>query len=180
MDDDDLNIQFGCYQCHSAMALISTGTPTYKWRCKKGCAPDLDTRIPVDKDLNPFREKCISHGKIINGLIFGGPLFNCEIPVNDPCMPGIKVFMPHLLSHAIPCGSGFCYNSLDINCFRPHLDNPDVVDFVLRGGVVSLTSGAWQGLTGAIIYPDLHNILASVESSEVRDYIWENFQPRSA
>lgn len=79
--------------------------------------------------------------------------------------------MPEIFHHFIECSWGACYNSVYQNLLVPHLDSPDVVDYVLRSAVVHSGDDVVQGITGARVFGELMSRLRNVESDRIRTYL---------
>lgn len=86
-----------------------------------------------------------------------------------------KVFMAQILYHFIECGRGGCYNSLYSNVLVPHLDAPEVVDYVLRSPIVRNSPEVQNAKSGAKLYPELGHRLRGVASSRIQAYLNEHF-----
>jgi hypothetical protein len=86
-----------------------------------------------------------------------------------------KVFMGQILYHFIGCTWGGCYNSLYSNVLIPHLDAPEIIDYVLRSPLVKDGPGVQKAKSGARLYPELRYRLNGVVSPRVRAYLEEHF-----
>lgn len=148
------------------------GSPNYRWLCPKGCLPAIDTGVPVSEQVDQLGAD--ESGTVeYNGSHFFPPMTKSRIAT-------AKVFMGHILCHFIECGRGACYNSLYLNVLVPHLDSPEMLDYVLRGGMVHERPGVELGKSGAKIYPELRHRLENVASVRIQEYLAENFPARVA
>lgn len=150
---------------------MRTSVPRYLWQCPKQCLPPIDTEVPTSEqldDLHPDASGTVE----FNATHFFPPMTKNRIAT-------AKVFMAQILYHFIQCTWGTCYNALYLNVLVPHLDAPEVLDYVLRGSVVHNTAGVQVGTSGARLYPELLSRLQGVKSPRIRAYLAENFPPAS-
>ena len=158
-----------CHTCGSPLLLMRTGGPNYRWQCPKNCLPAIETGVPTSEPLDDLRPD--ESGTVeFNASHFFPPLTRKRIAT-------AKVFMAQILYHFIECTRGGCYNSLYFNVFVPHLNCPEIVDYVLRSSVVYGGMGVSKGKTGAKLYPELRKRLQGVTSSRIHTYLAENFPP---
>ena len=146
---------------------MRTGAPNYQWRCPKHCLPPIDTEVPTSEHLDDLQPD--ASGTVeFNASHFFPPMTKTRIAT-------AKVFMAQVLCHFIECTYGTCYNSLYFNVLVPHLDAPEIVDYVLRSSLVRDGPGVQVGKSGARLYPELRSRLQGVTSSRIRTYLAENF-----
>jgi hypothetical protein len=132
----------------------------------------IDTGVPVSEQFDELQAD--ESGTVeFNGSHFFPPMTKSRIAT-------AKVFMGHILCHFIQCGRGACYNSLYFNVLVPHLDSPEILDYVLRGGMVHDGPGVEVGRSGAKIYPELRHQIEKVASARIQEYLAENFSARVA
>jgi hypothetical protein len=96
-------------------------------------------------------------------------------PMTTSRIATAKVFMAQILYHFIECTWGGCYNALYSNVLVPHLDTPEIVDYVLNSPVVSDGPAVQKAKTGARLYPELRHRLQGVKSPLVRAYLAKHF-----
>ena len=157
-----------CHKCGTLLVLIRNALPNYSWQCPNHCLPPVDTGVSTNKVFDP-----------VEGAESGNVEFNASLfwpPLSPNRVRTAKVFMPHILHHFIECTRGGCYNALYSNVIAPHLDSPDVVDYVLRSSAIQPNTDMMMGKTGARIYAELHLRLNGVQSEKVRQYLANNFQ----
>jgi hypothetical protein len=159
-----------CQSCCGSLVLLRQGTPRYAWQCAQGCLPPIDTGVSISEDIGPF-EKAAVRNDDIDFSIFTRHL-SAEL------VPGAKAYMLQILPHFIECTRGGCYNSIYNNLLAPHLDSPDVVDYVLRGPVIHGSPDLITGITGAKIFEQLLWCLKGVHSPNIRQYIQVTFEVR--
>jgi hypothetical protein len=156
-----------CHTCGTPLLLMRTGGPNYRWQCPKNCLPAIDTGVPTDEPIDQLQPD--ESGTVeFNASHFVPPLTGRRIST-------AKVFMAQILYHFIECTRGGCYNSLYFSVLVPHLDCPEIVDYVLRSSVVQGGIGVSVGKTGAKLYPELRARLQSVASSRIHKYLAVNF-----
>jgi hypothetical protein len=152
--------------------LLRKGAPNYLWHCPEECLPVIDTGVPASEELDNLRRDeagTMEH----NGSHFFPPMTPSRIAT-------AKVFMGHILCHFIQCGWATCYNALYFNVLVPHLDAPEVLDYVLQGGLVHDGPGVEVGKSGAKLYPELRSRLQRVASVRIRQYLADNFPAQVA
>jgi hypothetical protein len=158
-----------CHNCGTPLFLTRVGTPFYLWQCPKECAPALHTGVPITEQLDDLQHDPSSTLEF-NASHFFPPMTVSRIST-------AKVFMAQILYHFIKCTWGGCYNALYTNVLIPHLDAPDILDYVLRSSVIRDGPGVQVGKSGARLYPELRSRLQTVISPRIRSYLSENFQP---
>lgn len=156
-----------CHTCGTPLVLMQAGVPTYRWQCPKQCLPAIDTGVPIDEPLDDLKPD--APGTVeFNASHFFPPMTKSRVAT-------AKVFMAQILYHFIECTWGACYNSLYSNVLVPHLDAPEILDYVLRGPAVHDTDGTRVGKSGARLYPELRHRLQGITSPRIRTYLAENF-----
>ena len=85
----------------------------------------------------------------------------------------IKVQMVEILNHFICCTWGAHYSTLFDKIIKIYLDNPYVLDYVLKSEIVR--DIGLRGRTGAKIFPDLLSCLKQVNSSKIQQYLDSEF-----
>lgn len=86
----------------------------------------------------------------------------------------IKAQMIEILKHFIECTWGAHYDTLFDKIIKPYLDNPYVLDYVLKSETVG--NVGLVGMTGAKIYPDLMTYLRRVDSEKIQKYLDNEFR----
>jgi hypothetical protein len=156
-----------CHTCASPLQLLRGDAPNYKWECPKHCLPPIDTGVSIGQQLDDLRPD--ESGTVeFNASHFFPPMTPSRIAT-------AKVFMPQILYHFISCTWGGCYNSLYSSVLVPHLDAPQVLDYVLRSPAVRDGPGVQEADSGARMYPELRRRLEGVASLRVRAYLEEHF-----
>ncbi len=156
-------MKLACHHCGTELRLLREGVPNYAWECPNRCLPAVDTGVPATEQIASF-DRAASQG--IHRIY---P--ECLSPIDRSSIPGAKVYMPHLLLHFIECRRGGCYNRIYLHCLVPHLDSPQVVDYVLRSSVIYDSPDCITGTTGAKIYSELLRQLRAVKSSVTHKYL---------
>ncbi|GAB4161738.1 MAG: hypothetical protein Tsb0033_19680 [Winogradskyella sp.] len=87
----------------------------------------------------------------------------------------IKSQMVNILKHFIECTWGSHYNTVFKRLIKPYLDNPFVLDYVLKSEIIK-DKNIVIGKTGAKAYPELLKYLISVDSLKIRDYLSNEFE----
>lgn len=85
----------------------------------------------------------------------------------------IKAQMIDILNHFIECRWGAHFNTLFDQIISKYLDDPSVLDYVLKSDVV--IDIGFRGVSGAKIFPDLLNYLQRVESPKIQHYLLKEF-----
>jgi hypothetical protein len=156
-----------CHTCGAALFLMRTGIPHYQWQCPKQCLPPLDTEVPTSEQLDDLQPDA-SDTVEFNATHFFPPMTKSRVAT-------AKVLMAQILYHFIECTWGTCYNSLYFIILVPHLDAPEVLDYVLRSPIVHGSAGLQAGKSGARLYPGLRSRLQGVASPRIHTYLAENF-----
>jgi len=86
--------------------------------------------------------------------------------------------MPQILLHFISCYRGACYNSLYTAVLVPHLDRPELLDYILRSAAIGDGQEIFVGKSGARLFPELYRRLQGVTNKDIREYLVENFGQR--
>lgn len=92
-----------------------------------------------------------------------------EIVINE-----IKFQMVNILKHFIECDKGWHYNSMFKSLIKPYLDNPLVLDFVLKSDAIK--GNKISGISGTKVYPELLERLKKVDSIKIRNYLKKEFK----
>jgi hypothetical protein len=98
----------------------------------------------------------------------------------EPIVNEIKSQMVGILKHFIGCTWGAHYMTQYYKLIHPYLDNPDVLDFVLKSDVILDRKNVLSGVTGAKVFPLLADMLKGVESQKIKQYMadeFPNYQP---
>ena len=156
-----------CNVCASELSLEFREAGEYVWRCSRGCAPDVTTGIPATESIKCFQKTAIWDGRFDFSVV--------TRPLKSDSLAGAKVYMPQVLHHFIDCTWGGCYNSIYINFLVPHLDCPDVVDYVLRSPVIHDGPNVIRSSGGARIYGELLRRLHGVASARIKAYLDATF-----
>jgi hypothetical protein len=69
-----------------------------------------------------------------------------------------------------------CYNTKYKDLIKPYLNDPELLDTVLRSDIIKSKSNVIIGKTGACIYAELLQKLASCNSKVIRDYLRAEFE----
>ena len=85
----------------------------------------------------------------------------------------IKAQMVEILKHFLSCTWGAHYNTLFDGIIMNYLDNPYLLDYVLKSGAVR--DVGMVGITGAKIYPELMTYLRRVKSEKIQKYLDTEF-----
>ena len=91
-----------------------------------------------------------------------------EIVINE-----IKSQMVNILKHFIECDKGWHYNTMFKSLIKPHLDNPLVLDFVLKSDAIK--GNEIIGSSGTKIYPELIDSLNKVNDIKIKEYLKQEF-----
>lgn len=86
----------------------------------------------------------------------------------------IKVQMIEILKHYIECDWGAHYNTIFQRIIKVYLEDPFVLDYVLRSDVIR--NVGIVGKTGAKIFPTLMFYLQQVNSSNIQNYLEVEFE----
>ncbi|WP_412561843.1 hypothetical protein [Winogradskyella sp. MIT101101] len=87
----------------------------------------------------------------------------------------IKSEMVNILKHFIECTWGSHYNTVFKRLIKPYLDNPLVLDYVLKSEIIK-DKNIVIGKTGAKAYPELLKYLMLVDSLKIRIYLSNEFE----
>ena len=90
-------------------------------------------------------------------------------------IPFIRSRMAGILIHYIECTRGACYNTKFKELIQPYLNDPELLDKVLRSEVIKDKPGTITGKSGARIFPDLLNELRKCKASVIRNYLDKEF-----
>jgi hypothetical protein len=161
--------ELACHNCATPLFLMRTGTPHYRWLCPRRCFPSINTEVPTTEHLDDLQPDA-SGTLEFNASHFFPPMTKSRIAT-------AKVFMAQILYHFIECTWATCYNALYFNVLVPHLDAPEIVDYVLRSSLIRGGPGVHVGESGARLYPELRSRLQVVMSPRIRSYLSENFHP---
>lgn len=85
----------------------------------------------------------------------------------------IKAQMVEILIHFIRCDWSPHYNTMFEQLIMVYLDDPDVLDYVLKNTVWYV---GIKGKTGANIYPELMKYLRKIKSPEIQNYLNNEFE----
>ncbi|WP_338359833.1 hypothetical protein [Yeosuana marina] len=85
----------------------------------------------------------------------------------------IKSQMVNILKHFIECDKGWHYNAIFKSLIKPYLDNPLVLDFVLKSHAIK--GNEISGNSGAKIYAELLRRLEQVDSPKIKNYLKKEF-----
>lgn len=89
----------------------------------------------------------------------------------------IKVQMVEILNHFIDCTWGVHYMTLLNKMIIPYLDDPKVLDFVLKGPIIRQAKGnVYLGKSGAKMYDELYYCLRRVENENIQHYLINEFK----
>lgn len=92
----------------------------------------------------------------------------------------IRAQMPQILEHFIECTWGACYNTLYKEIIKPYLNDPNALDYVLKGDYIKTEKdNVYKGKTGAKMYDDLFDRLIRVESDDIKCYLTEEFDKKA-
>lgn len=100
-------------------------------------------------------------------------LTNKTIAERETVISEIKSQMVNILKHFIECDKGWHYNVMFKSLIKSYLDNPLVLDFVLKSDTIK--GNEINGISGAKIYPELLRRLAQVDSSKIKNYLKQEF-----
>ncbi|MEM0519588.1 hypothetical protein [Aequorivita flava] len=88
----------------------------------------------------------------------------------------IKVQMIDILNHFIGCTWGAHYMTLFNKMIIPYLDDPKVLQFVLKGPVINDNKGnVFRGKSGTKMYEELYFYLKRVEAERFKDFLSSEF-----
>ncbi|MHA7844463.1 MAG: hypothetical protein ACX93I_14185 [Winogradskyella sp.] len=136
--------------------------PKFKWNCsfcKK--ATIYNQQIHIDFANEDFKSTIDN-------------LKNMSYEEQEKIINEIKSQMVNILNHFIECDKGWHYNAIFKCLIKPYLDNPLVLDFVLKSDVIKATN--FKGITGAKIYPELQEKLIKVDSPYIKNYLKHEFK----
>ena len=89
----------------------------------------------------------------------------------------VKVQMVEILNHFIDCTWGAHYMTLLNEIIIPYLDDPSVLQYVLKGTMIKdYKANVFLGKSGAKMYEELYYCLKRVHSQEIKDYLTQDFQ----
>jgi len=160
-----------CHTWRKPAASPADGRSHYKWECPKRCLPALDTGVPIGQKLDDLRPD--ESGTVEFNASHFFP------PMNQSRIATAKVFMAQILYHFIGCTWGGCYNSLYSNVLVPHLDAPEVVDYVLRSPQVWTAPKSRKQNPAQDFIPTALS-LARVASPRVRAYLEKHIFPSTS
>ena len=107
-------------------------------------------------------------------LYKGAPLSQRELLLaskNDTLIKLVKDNMEEYLRHFIDCYWGTCYNTLYRSVIKPHLDDVQIVENVLKSDLIELRENTLISKDGVKLYYDLYLHLYNVKSNKVREYV---------
>ena len=136
--------------------------PMFNWNCSycNKITPH-EPQIEIDFANDDFKP-------IIDSLT------NKTIAERETVISEIKSQMVNILKHFIECDKGWHYNTLFKSLLKPYLDNPLVLDFVLKSKAIR--GNEINGNSGAKIYPELLRRLEQVDSPKIKNYLKTEFK----
>ncbi|GAB4160019.1 MAG: hypothetical protein Tsb0033_15360 [Winogradskyella sp.] len=129
----------------------------YNWLCSRFNRFTHKPKIEIDFNSDDFKP-------ILNSLV------NTTTKERKTIVNEIKSQMKHILNHFIECNWGSHYNAVFKNLIKPYLDNPKVLDGVLKSEVIK-DKNVIVGNTGAKIFPELMIYLKRVDSPKIQTYL---------
>tara|TARA_B100002051_G_C16677273_1_gene607766 strand:- start:705 stop:1241 length:537 start_codon:yes stop_codon:yes gene_type:complete len=85
----------------------------------------------------------------------------------------IKIRMPDIITHFIDCSWGAHYMFLYREMIYPHLNNVDILKFVLKYS--SVISDEYNNPNGYKMFRDLHSSLMTIKDEKINNFIVEEF-----
>lgn len=93
----------------------------------------------------------------------------------ESIIPFIRSRMEGILIHYIECTWGTCYNTKFKELIRPYLNDPELLDKILRSEAIKDKPDTITGKTGARIFPDLLHQLMQCHETVIRNYLNKEF-----
>lgn len=88
----------------------------------------------------------------------------------------IKVQMVDILNHFIDCTWGAHYMTLFNKMIVPYLDDPKVLQYVLKGSIINENKGnVYRGKSGTKMYPQLMYYLRDIKSQRIQEFLEDEF-----
>lgn len=136
--------------------------PLFNWTCKD-CneISSYESEIDIDFTKHDFKPLLDS-------------LTSKSIKEQEKVVTEIKSQMVYILKHFIECTWGSHYNTVFKKLIKPYLDNPLVLDYVLKSEIIK-DKNIVIGKTGAKAYPELMNYLKRVDSPKIHEYLKQEF-----
>ena len=135
--------------------------PMFNWHCPNCNKITLHkSQIEIDFVNDDFKS-------IVESLI------NKMIAERETIINEIKSQMVNILKHFIECDKGWHYNAMFKSLIKPYLDNPLVLDFVLKSDAIK--GNEITGNSGAKIYPELLDSLKKVDDIKIKEYLKQEF-----
>lgn len=133
----------------------------YNWLCSRLNKFTHQPKIEIDFAKSDFKP-------IMDSLL------NKTTKEQKTVVKEIKSQMEHILKHFIGCNWGSHYNAVFKNLVKPYLDNPKVLDSVLKSEIIK-DKNTIVGNTGANIFPELMDYLKRVDSPKIQAYLRQEF-----
>ena len=152
-----------CITCGAKLILNRDQVPNYVWRCENNCDVLIDTGVSKDSSIAAYECTAIRNGNLYSGIY--------TRTISESWIAGVQTYMPQILHHFIECYWAPCYLSIYKNVVVPHLNNPGVLDYILKTDVIHTAPDSIIGATGATIYLELLHYLQKVESNVIKTYL---------
>lgn len=158
-----------CNNCKSSCRLKFNAKKTkceqFTWVCSNNpaCSAEFPYIIPSDR----FDYANNDFTKTINTFN------NISMEKRTEIESEIKVQMVEILNHFIECTWGAHYNTLFDRIIKVYLDDPTVLDFVLKSEVIK--KDIINGKSGAKMFPMLFEYLKTVNSQRIQNYLDDEF-----
>jgi len=121
----------------------------------------------MEPDLSNFDIALDDHQQVLTELQ--------KIIGEENIIPFIRSRMEGILIHYIECTWGACYNAKFKELIQSYLNDPELLDKVLRSEVIKDKPGTITGKSGARIFPDLLYELRKCKASVIRNYLNKEF-----
>jgi len=121
----------------------------------------------MEPDLSNFDIALGDHQQVLSKLqtIIG----------EENIIPFIRSRMEGILIHYIECTWGACYTTKFKELIRPYLNDPELLDKVLRSEAIKDKPDTITGKTGARIFSDLLHQLKQCHETVIRNYLNKEF-----
>jgi hypothetical protein len=150
-----------CPECKTPLTVNLTpgdNGKTYHWCCR-ACGFRLDTGVASDLSVEGFDPQSGWAEHAQQGM-----------PANVA-----TVYMPIVLQHFIECDWRGCWEGVLDRIIRPHLHAPEILDLVLRSGVVRPRPDTFQAPNGALMFRELYDCLRTVPDAQIQRYLQSQF-----
>jgi hypothetical protein len=155
-----------CHSCHQKILLKFNGVENnggqFIWAC-----PECKTDFPYIPPEDRFDFSRRHPGTVIESLK------DTPTDAKEEIENEIKAQMVEILIHFIRCDWSPHYNTMFDLLIMVYLDDPDVLDYVLKNAV---RYTGIKGKSGANIYSHLMKYLRLIKSSKIQNYLNNEFE----